>query len=222
MAKINENTFQGNAPLHTVMVEIWLYVLYPILLFGVLRKYKERVLWIALFIVWGIGTAYISFHHEYSSWWHNGSIYGFLLYWWIGVKFTDADFTMGISRYYQLLILAWLSLSAVLIFGLTSAAFIVEARKLTFALLFGVYVTKCDRINLSSWFDKIGKAGYSIYALHAPLVYTLIIFGIPWPLVCLGAVLTGMMVYGIYEYPLLRIGKNLAESHKGGFNIISG
>jgi hypothetical protein len=194
------------------MVEIWLYVLYPILILGVLKRCREHVLWVLLILIWGAGIAYISSHGEYSSWWHNGSVFGFVLYWWLGAKFTDSGFVHKVSPYYHGLILVWLSLTALLVLGLTDIALVVELRKLFLALLFGIVVTKCDKVNTRYGLDKIGKAGYSIYALHAPLVYTLIILGEPWPLVCISVLLLGMLVYRFYEYPLLRIGKRIAES----------
>ncbi len=209
---LHSETFQGNAPLHTVMVEIWLYVLYPITIILVLKRYSERTLWVILLLVWVSGVAFISSYSKYSSWWHNGSIFGYVVYWWIGAKFIDAVFAEKVSRYYQPLILGWLSLTAVLMFGLINTAFIIELRKVFLALLIGILVTKCDRSNLGDKISNLGKAGYSIYALHAPLVYTLVILGESWPLVCISVVLLGIIIFKIYENPLLKMGKKVAES----------
>ncbi|HWR68616.1 MAG TPA: hypothetical protein VN416_06315, partial [Desulfomonilia bacterium] len=54
--------------------------------------------------------------------------------------------------------------------------------------------------------------GYSLYALHAPLVYALLIIGVPWPMVGLFAVLFGIVMFMSYENPFIRLGKKFASS----------
>jgi len=203
-------TFQGNAPLHTVMVEIWLYVLYPILIVLIAQKYSERLMWILIIVVWGLGVLLISINPNLSGWWNNGSILGFLLYWWIGAKFVDTDFFPKIFKYRYVMLLAWFLSITIHI------PFIVELRKVIFALLFGIIITLCDK-HATRWrfgFDKIGKAGYSVYALHAPLVYTLLIFGIPWYVVALSAVTLGLIIFKIYENPFNQLGRNIAVNRR--------
>jgi peptidoglycan/LPS O-acetylase OafA/YrhL len=200
-------TFQGNAPLHTVMVEIWLYALYPVLIFFAIRRYSEKAFWVIAMGIWGGGILLMSIHPGLSGWWHNGSILGFLLYWWIGAKFTDPDFYPGVYRYRYLLVMVW-----ILGMGL-GIPLVIEFRKAAFALLFGLVITKCDSIADGRRFglERIGKAGYSLYALHAPLVYTLLLLGTPWYLVALSAILLGLLVFRVYENPLNQLGRRLAS-----------
>jgi hypothetical protein len=46
-------------------------------------------------VLWLAGLAWVSANPECTDWWHNGSLVGFLGYWWIGAKFTDPAFAGG-------------------------------------------------------------------------------------------------------------------------------
>jgi peptidoglycan/LPS O-acetylase OafA/YrhL len=199
-------TFQGNAPLHTVMVEIGLYVLYPALVVILARKHSEKALWAVLLGTWGLGTLLVSMDPGLAGWWHNGSVPGYLLYWWIGAKFLDRGFSRRLARHWYLVAAFW-----ILATWLDSPV-AVELRKAAFALLIGVVITRCDGL-ASGWktgLERVGRAGYSVYALHAPLVYTLLILGTPWYLVAVAAVSLGLLTYTVYENPLNQLGRALA------------
>jgi peptidoglycan/LPS O-acetylase OafA/YrhL len=55
----------------------------------------------------------------------------------------------------------------------------------------------------------IGKAGYSIYALHAPLCVLLLMWGVSWWGVISSAVAAGLVCYFVFERPLDRVGRRL-------------
>ncbi len=137
-------TFQANAPLHTAMVEIWLYLLYPVVIVFIARRYPERTLWLLLLVVWVLGVALVTAFPNLSSWWHNGSIIGFAAYWWIGAKFVDRDFSAMALKFRYALSAAWLALTLLLFSHIADFPLFVELRKAIFALLVGLLVNRCD------------------------------------------------------------------------------
>ena len=55
----------------------------------------------------------------------------------------------------------------------------------------------------------LGRAGYGLYAIHAPLTYTLIVYGVAWWIVLVANVLAGLLVHSAIERPLADIGRAL-------------
>lgn len=108
----------GNAPLNTVMVEIWLYIAYPVLLLGVARHYGEHRLWQIVVATWIFGIVVISFSPELNHWWNVASLPGFLLYWWIGAKVLDPQFALALRRNIAIVVGMWFVLSLILILGI--------------------------------------------------------------------------------------------------------
>jgi peptidoglycan/LPS O-acetylase OafA/YrhL len=214
--RLHTLTFQANAPLHTVLVEMWLYLLYPIVIVCIARRYPERTLWLLLLTVWVFGIALITAFPNLSSWWHNGSIIGFIAYWWIGAKCVDSDFAERALTFRYVLIAAWLALTLLIFFHIARFPLLAELRKAIFALLVGLAINRCDTRGIAATYGlhKIGKAGYSMYAFHAPLTYTLLIYGLPWQLTAACAILLGMAFFKIYEEPLTAMGKRLASSRR--------
>jgi len=211
---LNVCVYQGNAPLATVMVEMWLYAVYPILIICVVRRYGERRLWLSLAALWTSGVVLITAFPGLQDWWHNGSLIGFLLYWWIGAKCVDESFIATIYRWRAASIIVWLALTAMLLLVGTTTPFIAELRKVAFALLFGLFVSHWDRRSVPIFRPAafFGKAGYSLYAFHAPLIYTLLLADIPWLPTLAVAVAIGMISFRFCERPLLQFGKRLAAS----------
>ena len=206
-------TFEGNAPLHTVMVEMWLYALYPLLLVVIARRAGERALWILLGLAWLGGVVAITLRPELQAWWHNGSALGFLLYWWIGAKLVDDRARAVLARYWAPLVGAWAVLTFVLVSGLASGPLAFEGRKLIFAAVVGLVIARVDRVDhgLLAIPATVGRAGYSLYALHAPLAYSLIIAGAAWWIVIATAILVGLVSFRVYESPWQRLGRRLAR-----------
>jgi peptidoglycan/LPS O-acetylase OafA/YrhL len=90
---LHDCAFQGNAPLSTVMVEIWLYVAYALGAALLLRGFRERALWGLVGAVYLSGFIFVASNADYLSWWSNGSFAGFLLYWWIGAGIVARSWT---------------------------------------------------------------------------------------------------------------------------------
>ena len=198
-------SFQGNAPLVTVIAEMWLYAVYPIAIAALSRMRSERPFWLALLTIWFVGILCCRTSSVLAGWWHNGSLFGFLLYWWIGAAFVSRI----LSR--RALVLAaggWLVTSGALALGLNDL-FVVELRKLCFVVLIGAAVSAIDRGHIKfrivpPW---IGAGGYSLYAFHAPVVYCLAIWGSPWWATIAVAMFLGLSAAYLFELPLTQAGK---------------
>lgn len=210
---LNQSTFQGNAPLHTVMAEGWLYLAYPLLLLGVERAFGTRALWLTLLGSWLLGILTVSLVPDWKSWWHNGSLLGFLLYWWMGAKGVDSSLPDWCRRYLGWIGALWLSLSVPLVLKWADWLWLVEIRKVLFALVILAIIVALDKSRHSLWgkVAPVGVAGYSIYALHAPIAYTLIIAGLPWWISLSLPVIAGMLAFRFIEDPLTNLGKHWAR-----------
>jgi peptidoglycan/LPS O-acetylase OafA/YrhL len=206
---------QANAPLHTVMVEDWLYATYPLLVVLVLRRSSERALWALILAVWVGGVALMTWSPGLARWWHTASLPGFLLYWWIGAKCVDANFAARLWRGRFGLLLAW-GLLTLAVLGPGWPA-LVECRKALFACLAGAFIARVDARPLleARLLEEVGKAGYSLYALHAPLIFTLLLWGAPWWAAGLAAVAAGLAVFHLYEKRLTQLGKRLLRPRPG-------
>jgi peptidoglycan/LPS O-acetylase OafA/YrhL len=218
-------TTQGNFPLQTVIVEIWLYIVYAAVAVLLLRRFlSDRMLAIGVLLAWIGGMVWVNSHPGDATWWHNGSLLGFLAFWWIGAKFTDPVFARRVLRLLPVVLAGWLALTIVLMHtgnyadanpASTASIFLVEARKMLFALVVGVVIVAVDglavrQIELPG---RLGQAGYSIYAFHAPLVLALLIAGVAWYIVGISAFVFGLVAFWLVERPLNRLGKKLARRH---------
>lgn len=214
LPSLHECSFQGNGPLTTVMVEIWLYVLYATAVIFVVRPYGEKYLWGAVIAAWLIGLVVVANDRSIAPWWHNGSLIGFVLYWWLGALFVNERFHRTIWRFRYGLALTWAILTAVLVSKVSLAFALVEARKVVAALSFGLLFVAIDgrALRLVGYLSSLGKAGYSIYAFHAPLLAFMLIAGAPWWIVGITAIAAGVAIFKLYEEPLIRYGKRLAQT----------
>ena len=210
--ELNQATYQGNAPLHTIMAEIWLYAAYPIIFYSMTR-FREAFVWLGIVALTVVGVIAVSMEPGLKNWWQNGSFFGFLIYWWIGAA-SVGDFDRQRSGGFLFAIgLGWLTLSLILIAGFTDTIFIVELRKICFAILIAALIRHLDRSGWLSWRIGawLGKAGYSLYAFHAPLVYALLIAGLAWFIVGPLVILAGIFFFSVYERPLDGFGRKLSE-----------
>ena len=206
---LNAVTYQGNGPLHTVMVECWLYVVYPLVMLFLIRGGRERMVWIALGAIWILGVLFCRGNPALTNWWHNGSLLGFLLYWWIGAWLVSGRLPRHILA---VAVGLWIALSLkLLITGPSSDLIFVEARKVVFALLIGAFIAAIDKPARLT-IGRLGCAGYSLYAFHAPVGLVLLLAGFPWWLAMAGAIAFGFLAFLTVESPLTRLGKTIASS----------
>jgi peptidoglycan/LPS O-acetylase OafA/YrhL len=207
----NDGAFQGNAPLATVMVEMWLYAFYPALIILVVRRHGERALWLLLVATWLLGVTLITARPDLQGWWHNGSLIGFLPYWWIGAKCVDPDFVAALSRRRIALSVGWVVLTLLLVAGATRTPLVAELRKVALALLIGFGIARLDQAAPMLFHRTafIGRAGYSLYAFHAPILYGLLIAGYAWWSAFLAVLAIGAAMFNAVERPFMRFGKRL-------------
>jgi peptidoglycan/LPS O-acetylase OafA/YrhL len=204
-------SYAGNAPLATVTAEIALYAVYPFLFIGLARRYREWALWVVVLAIWLVGVAAIILAPEYRNWWNNGSVYGFLLYWWIGAKFLDPGFARKVDQFLPIICAAWLVLTAALIFNMSpNSVALAEVRKVVLSLLVGALIARLDRLVIApGLFPRLGQAGYSLYAFHAPVIYISLFLGFHWTLAVFAAIITGFVGFFLVEKPLLYIGRRM-------------
>jgi peptidoglycan/LPS O-acetylase OafA/YrhL len=81
--------------------------------------------------------------------------------------------------------------------------------KAVFCILVGLLVAVADGVRLPGLGGStlVGRAGYSIYALHAPLTYTLAIYRVPWWLNIAANIFAGLAMHFLIERPLIDIGR---------------
>jgi hypothetical protein len=196
------------------MVEEWLYILYAIIFHTVLLRGGEKPFWLAVLIAWLAGLVYTSTHAEHLGWWHNGSLIGFLPYWWIGAAFLGDRVRTLVAHVKYPLVATWGVLTLVLLAGRLESLFVVEARKAILACLFGLGIAALDLARAPGWFRPgalVGRAGYSLYAFHAPLLVLTLTFGAPWWLAAATTIAMSLGIYVLYEKPLTDLGKRLAQ-----------
>ena len=207
-------SFQGNAPLTTAMVEEWLYVLYAVVFHSMLLRGSEKPFWIAMMIAWFGGLMYTSSHAEHFGWWHNGSLIGFLPYWWMGAAFLGERVRALAARVKYPLMATWGLLTLLLLVARVDSLFVVEARKAILACLFGLSIAALDSARAPGWLRPgvlVGRAGYSVYAFHAPLLVLTLTLGAPWWVAGAAALVVSLLVHLLYEKPLTDLGKSLAR-----------
>lgn len=214
LPSFHECSFQGNAPLTTVMVEIWLYGLYALAVFSVLRHKKERVFGLWLIGLSVVGAFYVYKRPHLLSWWHNGSLLGFALYWWLGAKFLDPVFRATVRKWRWLSGIGWLMLTVCLLSRYPDWPVLAELRKVLFAILVGSLIAEIDMKNYQVFRlgAALGKAGYSIYAFHAPLLIYFLLWGAPWGMVAVFTIGASLIIYIAFEAPFIRLGKIAAKS----------
>jgi peptidoglycan/LPS O-acetylase OafA/YrhL len=218
---------QGNEVLDTVMVEIWLYVVYAIVCVALLKGVlNERRLLACIVVLWLGGLVWVDLHPSAFRWWQQSSLIAYLPWWWLGAKFTDPAFAVRMRRLLPVVLLGWIALTLVLLggttFGETTAdwtkapagtIFAIEARKALMAVGFGVLIVALDslvthRVDIAA---RVGRGGYSIYAFQAPIIIALLIVGVPWPIIGLVAVVSGLILFVTYERPLTRFGRRVGS-----------
>ena len=204
-------SIQGNGPLQTVAVEMWLYAVYPLALL-MIGRFSDRSWWVVVAGCWVASVGINTFIPEWRYWSFNASLIGFIPFWWVGLKFTDRNFSKFINRIVILPAIVWLIIT---IFqkdlGQYTQLF-AAIRQVMFALCFGSLISFIDKARSESKkpLSTVGSAGYSIYAFHAPIVYLLVLCGAPWWLIGVIAIVAGVAAFHLIEKPFMNIGRRLS------------
>ncbi|WP_032112191.1 acyltransferase family protein [Candidatus Paracaedibacter symbiosus] len=227
-------SFQGNGPLTTVAVEFYLYLFYPFAIYF-LNSIKEKYFWYGLFLITSLGVILISISPPLKSWWHNGSFFGFLLYWYIGAKFISRKFAEKIKRNIKSIVLAWLIITTLLTFIKLEWSVLIEFRKILFTLMIGSLIHSLDKPTLNSqdsnllpiqkyFLKPLIESSYSLYALHTPLVVICLAFRMDWYIIVPICLVAGWATYLLIEKPSIQCARSLIKrisqgSVRPGFNI---
>jgi len=201
--------FQGNAPLLTVMVEIALYAAYG-LLFLTKKPWLVPVIAVGSVLA-GLVIAFQNHSHPLVyNWWQNGSLWAFFPLWWIGAAVVSDSWRIRLFRWLPAIAVLWIA--ATYVSHIETTAVVAELRKLLLSLLFAALVAWVDRLdirpNIGSW---LGRASYSIYGMHAPIVIFLLLAGVPWWAAAAAAIAIGVISFSIFERPIDRIGHRLSK-----------
>jgi peptidoglycan/LPS O-acetylase OafA/YrhL len=199
----------GNGPLVTVGTEIWLYLTYPLGLF-LIKKFGQSAFIKSLAIILISGIVLCSVFPSFKGWWHNGSLFGFLPYWWIGVFFVNPP---SLSSFYKKRFFGFFFLITMVYFVISKNPFVVEIRKLLLGILIGYFLNKIDtpRPQLLSQYpaflSNLMESSYSLYAIHTPII-VFFLFHQYNPFLCLSAIyLSAYLIYITYERPLTLQGR---------------
>jgi peptidoglycan/LPS O-acetylase OafA/YrhL len=205
--------FAGNAPLLTVMVEIGLYAFY-----GAIFAFGGEI-WVfgacAASVLVGLVVAALNIRHpSLYNWWQNSSLLAFLPYWWIGAAAIVPRYRLALLKHWPAMAAAWLALTLIAYF-LDPTAMASELRKLVLAGLMACMIVKFDDMAMpANPLSFVGKAGYSVYAFHAPLAVYLLLMGASWWQASAGAIVFGVGAYFAFERPLNLAGRHIARAAK--------
>lgn len=207
-------SFLGNAPLITICVEIWLYILYPLVVYATQACRKP---WLPYAVMAGsfvFSLLCILCFPQYNGWLQNGSVLGFSLFWWIGAMLSSDSVYQALRKHTWKGIAGYALLSALLLFarkaGTTAGGWLVlaECRKVFFAFLIGMLVHYHETVTqlpavlstLAGWGKRYT---YPIYAVHGPLSILLLGLTVKLPLsvVFLLCFVAGVLTYWLVEKP---------------------
>ena len=209
---------QGNSPLVTVMVEMWLYVFYALAAVFVLRRAGDRALTAIVVVGYCTALALAAPNPTTWGWFFNGSFFGFLPYWWLGAAAIGCGTAM---RRTGIAVGACLWVSTLFVGGRSVP--VAELHKLGLALVACCVIANIDaaHVKLPALLTTFGRSGYSLYAFHAPILIVLMAVGAGWPIVLGTAVAGGLVVYVVYERPLMVFGRSLADREPEAINRAS-
>ena len=206
--KLHAPSFLGNAALTTVAVEIWLYAFYPLGLV-LFDRWGSKKFLALLFTLPLVGALMTTLHPNSAGWWHNGSFFGFLTFWWIGVFILDDRFWGVLKKYSLGALLCYLGLTFMLIF-MHPIPLVTEFRKILFCLLFGYLLKTIDVESVKKTVTRLPKfflgdileSSYSLYAIHVPILVLSIGYGINPIYAFVLCISIGYITYKIVEKPM--------------------
>ena len=201
----------GNGPLVTVAVEIWLYIIYAVVfaLFAAASRQRVVLAIMSFSFAVTIGIAVtLGPSADFYNWWQNSSIGGFLPYWWLGAVLVAPGAMAVAKRLFVPLLLLWIVLTVAILYGVDIGSGVAELRKLVFAIGIGGIIGWLESAAIAdNPLSLIGRAGYSVYAFHSPLVLLFVLLGLWWPLTLTIVVAFGLGVYFVVERPMIELGK---------------
>jgi peptidoglycan/LPS O-acetylase OafA/YrhL len=208
LPSLHECSFEGNAPLTTVMVEIWLYALYALVIYAAQKKMTSPLM-AGLAIFWCVMFGYVLLNPGLSAWWHNGSLISFAPYWWLGAYFAEYG-PRSINCKHLVRLWLYVGIVLVLVGSLGASLYWVELRKAGLALLIALVIRWLDSGRAVPLLAKAGAASYDIYAFHAPVLIFLLLNKVNLVWLIVAPLVVGMIGHLVFERPLLEQGRRLA------------
>jgi len=202
----------GNGPLLTVTVEIWLYAIYGAAFALLAARQRDRAVLLIAIVSFTLSVVTAALANQYPTlynWWQNSSVIGFLPYWWVGAALVIPDVQKWVQRRFLIVSACWIGLTAIILYGFEIGSAIAEVRKMFFVLGIGVIIGWLDAAQLGERnpLSALGRAGYSLYAFHSPILLPLVLAGVWWPLT-LGVIIAfGLLAYYVVERPMIALGK---------------
>lgn len=212
-----KSTYQGNSPLITCMVELWLYISYPFLGLYALKK-GEKALAKVIIAITVVGVVLYTLFPALKPWWHNGSLFGFLIYWWLGVY--------AVHKSCKLFLFPKTTLCAYIFLTLFLMKFphtflLVEIRKILFCLITCMILREIDGkrgplLLKHSFFES----SFSLYALHTPLICLGLFYHWPLYLTVTLILLGAWATYVLIEKPFISKGRNYISQFNSDSQIL--
>lgn len=200
--------YLGNGLLIVPAVECWLYIFYPIMGFMVL-KCGDKLLWTFLASVTLIGAIAYTLSPELAKWWHTGSFFGLLAYWWIGIYAVSRD--SRIFKYAKQIICLYVAIT--LLMMLYPNLFLgVEIRKILFSLLIGAGMRWVENKQITNLpMRSLFESGYSLYALHTPLICLALVHNFNFYVMVISILILAYVSYISFERPLSNLGRAIGK-----------
>lgn len=217
LPELHRCSFQGNAPLVTVAVEMWLYAAYPLLILLLGRRFGGPVFGGILAAALIGGFAWTASDPALREWWNNGSFLGFLAYWWLGAACAAREMADRMWRAVPATAALWLGLALWVAFAGSGAVapHWLEIKKLAFAVLAAALIARIDQRRIGVGLARLAPAGlasYSIYAVHAPILLVLLLAGVHYLAAMALAAAAGVAVHLAVERPMIALGRTQAPA----------
>ena len=219
-----ERTYLGNAPLTTVLVEVYLYLLYPVILY---LDSKGRIIWkIVYVILWSMSLYVVIISDNFFLWWENSAFFSFFPFWYIGALANTRNKKNSLGNCYVCLF--YIILFIPFQIGISRSVLILlsEIRKIIFAIIWARVIRWIDNNFKSICFPTfgimdVGKISYSLYAVHGPFLIWLLGMKMDITTICFVLIILGALFYNFIEKKLcciILLKYNECKSYKGKIN----
>jgi peptidoglycan/LPS O-acetylase OafA/YrhL len=215
----------GNSPLDTVVIEAWLYVVYPILYF----LFKFKPFHFVVIILLCAACPPVLTLNNFDRAWSFTNLIAFLPFWWIGAIAADIKIDGGniITKYSAILMnkihllyyLYFMILVTFIIFIIDRYTVVGAALRYLFQFILAIGVAKLltttSKVRNISIFSSFGLISYSLYAVHMPVLTLVAHFGYKdfqgFSFSVIGSLFVAAIVYWLIESPSHRLARKFSS-----------